>query len=334
MALDLSLLDQALPSRTPAADSGIAPRAALDLFEPDPNNPRFEADVQAFDQLVADIRVRGILQPIIVRETETGKLRIRFGERRYRAAVQLCLLDAPYLITDDERQFDDYAQVAENEQRHALQPLELATFIAKKLAAGETKRAVAAKLHLDPSAVTQLLALTGDVPAIILELYHSRRCRTPLYLYELRKIHAQNPELVQTLCGSATTIDRTFLARLANEVSEGVSTDHAKANTVSLTSLPSAVPKSGTKERGVAASDLQHPRKEAEDAVASKALPGALASRRFRPQLFGTIDGRPLLVELTMRPSAPERLHVRYLDGTLAEVSIGTILLTSVRDAD
>ena len=89
--------------------------------------------------------------------------------------------------------------MAENEQRHALQPLELATFITKKLAAGETKRAVAAKLHLDPSAVTQLLALTGDVPATILELYHSRRCRPPLYLYELRKIRPEPGPSADTL---------------------------------------------------------------------------------------------------------------------------------------
>jgi ParB family chromosome partitioning protein len=83
MALDLSLLEQALPSCIPATHSDTAPRAALDLFEPDPNNPRFEMDAQAFEQLVADIRVRGILQPIVVRQTESGALRIHFGKRRY-----------------------------------------------------------------------------------------------------------------------------------------------------------------------------------------------------------------------------------------------------------
>ena len=127
---------------------------------------------------------------------------------------------------------------------------------------------------------------------------------------------------MQTRCGSATTIDRTFLARLANEVSEGARTDHAEADTVNLTSPPSAGPTSEVKKRVVVTNDLGHQREEAEDTVASNALSGARASRRFCPQLWGVIDGRPVLVQLAMRPSTQDRLHVRYLDGTLAEVQL------------
>jgi hypothetical protein len=38
--------------------------------------------------LVENVRVHGILQPIVVRCRENGRLRIRFGARRFRAAVQ------------------------------------------------------------------------------------------------------------------------------------------------------------------------------------------------------------------------------------------------------
>lgn len=68
----------------------------------------------------------------------------------------LGLADAPYVVTDDERQFDDYAQVAENEQRAPLQPLELAAFIAGSWPRARRKNRGGAPAHRcqrgDPSA--------------------------------------------------------------------------------------------------------------------------------------------------------------------------------------
>ena len=113
--------------------------------------------------------------------------------------MRLQLAELPYFITEDQRQFDDYAQVSENERRKNLQPLELATFIAKKLKAGEKKKTIAAKLKLDPSLITNLLSLI-DAPPFLLELYHNRKCRTPKYLYELRRLHERNPEIIARRC--------------------------------------------------------------------------------------------------------------------------------------
>ena len=191
--LNLDDLDAALDTTAP---SRTAPKAPLSEFEEDPNQPRFEFDDPEFEIFVEDVRVHGILQPVIVRVNDaTGKLRIRFGARRFRAAVRLDLAELPYLITEDERHFDDFAQVSENERRQGLQPLELATFVAKKIKEGGKKKEIADKLKIDPSAVTHLLSLV-DAPAFILELYYSRKCRAAHYLYDLRKLHAQNAELV------------------------------------------------------------------------------------------------------------------------------------------
>ena len=209
-ALDLSALDGGPSLRGGAAveERKTAPRAPLSAFEEDPDNPRTEFDDPEFADFVADVRVRGILMPVVVREIE-GKLRIRFGHRRYRAAQLLHLADLPYVVTEDERQFDDYSQVSENQKRTPLQPLELAHFIQKKLNLGEKKKDVASKIGIDASAVTHLLSLV-DAPAFLLELYHSRKCRAPHYLYELRKLHEKSPELVAERCQSADDIDRGF----------------------------------------------------------------------------------------------------------------------------
>lgn len=205
MALDLSALDGDTALASSAAVSRATPETApiapLSDFEEDPNNPRTEFDGADWSAFVEDIRERGILQPIIVIRTDAGKLRIRFGARRYRAAVEAGLPKAPYLVTEDPRQFDDYAQVAENEQRKSLQPLELAAFAAKKIASGEKKNRVAKNLRIDPSALTHLLALV-DAPAFLLELYHGDKCRHPYYQYRLRKLYEQDAEVVSQDHGS------------------------------------------------------------------------------------------------------------------------------------
>lgn len=213
--LDLSALDTAVAAYT--AIDGAPARAPLTQFEEDPANPRTEFDGPEFDQLVEDVKVRGILQPIVVRRVDSGRLRIRFGARRYRAAAAAGLVDAPYVVTEDERQFDDYAQVAENERRSPLQPMELATFIARKVAQRERKQDIADKLRITPTALTFLLALV-DAPPFLLEIYQAHRCRAPHLLYYLRKLHTQKPDLVVQRCVAASDIDARFVAELTAEI--------------------------------------------------------------------------------------------------------------------
>ena len=102
---------------------------------------------EEFAALVENVRVHGILQPIVVRRLENNRLRIRSVPGVF---AQRCDWDCPTrrMWCVDPRQLDDYSQIAENERRTSLQPLELATFIAKKLAQGESKSAVATKLGI------------------------------------------------------------------------------------------------------------------------------------------------------------------------------------------
>ena len=55
-------------------------------IEPNKNQPRKDFDAQALSDLADSIRAHGMLQPIIVRSTNTGMYQIIAGERRWRAA--------------------------------------------------------------------------------------------------------------------------------------------------------------------------------------------------------------------------------------------------------
>ena len=297
MALDLSLLDGG--ASVPVAVSGLALLAPLAAFEEDPDNPRFEDEGPEFEQFVGDVRRRGILQPVVVRRMATGMLRLRFGRRRYRAACRLALPTLPYVVTEDTRQFDDYAQVAENEQRKPLQPLELATFIARKLAQGESKKTVAAQLAMDASALTHLLALVQEPPPPLLELYHSRRCRSPQYLYQLAKLYRREPVLVEQALVTAPAIDHPFLAALHTRVRHAGAGPASDVAPEAARQPPAAV--------DVTSDCLRH------------------------PALHGLYQGRRLTVQLHRRPTAAGRLWVCFDGGQeQAEVPIAQVRLTGL----
>ena len=333
MALDLSALDDDSPPAAPqvaAAESGAPARAPLQMFEEDPDNPRFETNVTDFDALVADIQSHGILQPLVVRREADGKLRVRFGSRRLRAAKRAGLAEAPYVVTEDPRQFDDYAQVAENERRSPLQPLELATFIAKKLAQGETRREVARHLHLDPSAVTHLLALVGEVPRFVLELYHSGKCRTPQYLYHLRRLSKGRIEEVARRCAVAVDIDRRFLM----SIGEGTAREAA------LASASDDIAAVGTGGQA----NVPGPASKGKKIQDGSALPPAVGQtayidenlhpRLLGPCLLAQYRQEEVLLLLTLKPSSPARIIVRHADGRAEEVAIANLSLRRILESE
>ena len=99
---------------------------AINLIEPNPNQPRHEFDEQALKELAMSIREIGIITPITVRQTESGSYQIIAGERRWRAAqiAGLSTLPADIKTAKD----DDVMEMAlvENIQREDLNAIEIA----------------------------------------------------------------------------------------------------------------------------------------------------------------------------------------------------------------
>jgi ParB family chromosome partitioning protein len=117
-------------------------------------------DQTSLAELAESIRVRGILQPIVVRPVDDGGYEILAGERRWRAAQLAGLERIPALV----REVPDDAALGigliENIQREDLNPIEEAAGLKRlidefRLTHDETARAVGRSR----SAVTNLLRL-------------------------------------------------------------------------------------------------------------------------------------------------------------------------------
>ena len=95
----------------------------IEELSPNRFQPRKDFNDQDQKQLVASIRKSGIIQPIIVRKSDSG-YEIIAGERRWRAAQQAGLSSVPVIIRD--AQDLDLAELSliENIQREALNPVE------------------------------------------------------------------------------------------------------------------------------------------------------------------------------------------------------------------
>ncbi|MET0223101.1 MAG: ParB/RepB/Spo0J family partition protein [Terrimicrobium sp.] len=95
----------------------------LDLITPSPLQPRQEFRNEHLQELVESIRERGIIQPLIVRKVD-DKYELIAGERRWRAARELQLAEAPAIVrTASDREVLELALI-ENLQREDLNPIE------------------------------------------------------------------------------------------------------------------------------------------------------------------------------------------------------------------
>jgi len=107
---------------TPASISEIP----LEMIETNPFQPRSSFDTELLEELAESIKVLGLIQPITVRLSDSGKYQIISGERRYRAASIAGLTHIPaYVRTADDQGMLEMA-IVENIQRENLDSIEVA----------------------------------------------------------------------------------------------------------------------------------------------------------------------------------------------------------------
>ena len=178
------------------------------MFE-DPNNPRTELPQEEIDELADSIRQHGILQPLVLAAADTaGLYRIHHGAKRHRAARRAGLSDVPVVVRDAPA--DPYAQAAENQKRHGLTPMDLARLIRRKADAGDTNATIAKFLGVDQTTIAHHLALL-DLPTELNDAMQAGRCSSPRTLYELKKLHGEQPERVRALLGGQGEITRNLV---------------------------------------------------------------------------------------------------------------------------
>ncbi|NVP49974.1 ParB/RepB/Spo0J family partition protein [Listeria monocytogenes] len=116
---------------------------AIKDIKPNPYQPRKIFDTKAINELRDSIKIHGVLQPIILRNTDKG-YEIVVGERRFRAAKEAKLKEIPAVVRDLTEEEMMELSVIENLQREDLSPLEEAEsyqFLMKKLGLTQAKLA-------------------------------------------------------------------------------------------------------------------------------------------------------------------------------------------------
>ncbi|MBY0462194.1 MAG: ParB/RepB/Spo0J family partition protein [Alphaproteobacteria bacterium] len=106
---------------------------SIDSLKPGRMQPRHYFNEEKMQTLIESVRQKGVLQPLLVRETESGYYEIIAGERRWRAAKEAGLSNVPVIIVAcNDREALELGLI-ENLQRDDLNPMEEAESLHKLL---------------------------------------------------------------------------------------------------------------------------------------------------------------------------------------------------------
>jgi ParB family chromosome partitioning protein len=105
-----------------------------DLIDEDKDQPRVHFDEESLQELMKSIEELGLLSPIKVRNTDNGRYKIIYGNRRYKACKTLGLRSIPCIVTAVTDELEIYLeQIAENLTREGFSPIEEAEAFNKLL---------------------------------------------------------------------------------------------------------------------------------------------------------------------------------------------------------
>jgi len=154
-----------IPAGVPEGIGGLE-EIQVSAIRPNPYQPREHFDEEELASLAESIREVGILQPVLVRETDDGYELIA-GERRWRAARRVGLQNIPALVRDtDDASALEHALV-ENVHRSDLNVLEEAAAYQQLIEDfGLTHEEVAIRVGRSRTAVTNTLRLLQLPPMV------------------------------------------------------------------------------------------------------------------------------------------------------------------------
>lgn len=140
----------------------------LHRVEPNPHQPRRDFDPEELQALADSIATHGIVQPLTVRELESGYYQIIAGERRWRAARIAQLKEVPAVIIEaDDRKVMELALI-ENLQRQDLNPVEEAVGYQTLMEDyGLTQEETANRVGKSRPAVANMLRLLSLCPDVL-----------------------------------------------------------------------------------------------------------------------------------------------------------------------
>jgi ParB family chromosome partitioning protein len=172
----------ALLSDRPATTNEEMIEIDLDLIEPSNFQPRTNFDEERLEQLAQSIRANGIIQPLLVRKTSTGKYQLVAGERRWRASQRAGLQRVPCVVREIPEDKMLELALIENIQRQELNAIEEAQAYKRLIETlGLTQEMVAQRVGRDRTFITnylRLLRLPEDIQGLVegeqLSMGHAR----------------------------------------------------------------------------------------------------------------------------------------------------------------
>ncbi len=235
----LGALISAAPSR-PSLDPESGEKVqliSLANIVPSPLQPRREFQREALEELVDSIRQRGIIQPLIVRPVN-GRFELIAGERRWRAAKEVGLTEAPAIV----RQATDLEvlelSLIENLQRADLNPIEEAQAYARLAGEfGMRQEDIAQKVGKSRASVANAMRLLDLDPQVqtwvVQDLLSVGHAKVLLGL----KVHEEQRLLAEKILRQSSTV-RTTERMVARQLGKLGGTRRRKhAEIVSSTAL-------------------------------------------------------------------------------------------------
>ena len=136
--------------------------------EPNPDQPRRDFDEEELQALSESIAIHGIIQPLTVREMDSGYYQIIAGERRWRAARMAKLAEVPAIVVEaDDKKAMELALI-ENLQRQDLNPVEEALGYQSLMEEyGMTQEEAAGRVGKSRPAVANALRLLNLCPVVL-----------------------------------------------------------------------------------------------------------------------------------------------------------------------
>lgn len=203
---------------------------------PSPFQPRSEFRGEHLQELVDSIREHGIIQPLIVR-SRGGKFELIAGERRWRAAQQVGLKEAPVIVREAGDQEVLELALIENIQREDLNPIEEAMAyqrLAKEF--GLRQEDIARKVGKSRAAVANSMRLLELAPDVQSWLTQGRIAVGHAKVLLGAKTHQEQSLLAETIVRQNLTVRATEKLLAAHLASQGGSRPAGRASSSSSSS--------------------------------------------------------------------------------------------------
>ncbi len=159
------VLGRGLDALIPAEVAAAGPTGArlleleIDLIRPNPQQPRESFDDKSIESMANSLKAHGVLQPIVVRESENG-FELIAGERRWRGAQRAGLDRIPAVVREATPRQSLELALIENLQREDLNAIEQARayhLLVDEM--GLTQEKTAARVGKERSTVANYLRL-------------------------------------------------------------------------------------------------------------------------------------------------------------------------------